>query len=128
MGPWLGNQLLMWLLDLTVDAITALWKLLAASAFSTPNVTTLPQVQAITSKALAVVNVSFILAIIAGGVTEMTNGTVQIRYGVNEVLPRLVIGWIAANFSLPICSQLTDLANALTTALTGEDVASPGAF
>src|SRR5438034_570223 len=85
-------------------------------------VATLPQVQAITGKSLTVVNVGFVLAIITAGITVMTHQTVQIRYSVSELLPRLVVGWIAANFSVPICSQLTALANALTGALTGEDI------
>src|SRR6266545_4598570 len=128
MAGWFGAQLLLWLLGLTLEAIKALWGLLANTAFSTPDVTTLPQVQAITSKSLIVVNVGFILAIITAGITVMTHETVQIRYGVGELAPRLVVGWIAANFSMPICSHLTELANALTQALTGEGVASPGAF
>ncbi len=128
MVGWFGTQLLLWLLGVVLEAIKALWKLLAGTAFNTPDVTILPQVQAITSKSLTVVNVAFVLAIIVAGITVMTNGTVQIRYGVGELAPRLVVGWIAANFSMPICSNLTLTANALTGALTGEDVASPGAF
>ena len=37
-----------------------------------------------------VVNACFILAIITAGIVVMTNGTVQSRYGVGELLPRLV--------------------------------------
>jgi hypothetical protein len=128
MAAFFGTQLLMWLLGLTLDAIKALWGLLAGTAFTTPDVTSLPQVQAITSTSLTVVNVGFVLMIITAGITVMTHQTMQIRYGVNELLPRLVVGWIAANFSVPICSQLTALANALTGALTGEDIVSKDAF
>ncbi len=128
MGAWIGGQLLLWLLGLTLEAIKALWGLLSDSAFTTPDVTTLPQVASINGKALTVVNVAFVLAIITAGVTVMTHGTVQVRYGVGELMPRLVIGWIAANFSTPVCGHLTELANALTKALTGDGVAAPGAF
>ncbi len=128
MVGWFGGQLVLWLLGLTLEAIKSLWSMLADTAFTTPDVTTLPQVQAITGKSLTVVNVGFILAIITAGITVMTHETVQIRYGVGEVAPRLVVGWIAANFSMPICSHLTELANALTGALTGESIAPTGAF
>jgi hypothetical protein len=128
MVAFFGGQLLLWLLGLTLEAIKALWGLLADTAFTTPDVTTLPQVQAIAGKSLIVVNVAFVLAIITAGITVMTHETVQVRYGIGELAPRLVVGWIAANFSMPLCSQLTELANALTGALTGEGVASQGAF
>jgi hypothetical protein len=35
-----------------------------------------------------------------------------------------VIGWIAANFAVPICANLIELANAVTTALTGDGITS----
>jgi hypothetical protein len=125
---WFGDQLLLWLLALTLEAIKALWGLLAGTALSTPDVTGLPQVQQITSRSLAVVNVGFVLAVITAGVTVMTHETVQVRYGIGEMAPRLVLGWVAANFSMPICASLAELANALTGALTGEGVAAQGAF
>lgn len=128
MVGWFALQMLNWLLGITLDAIKDLWGLLSETAFTTPDVTTLPQIQAISGKSLTVVNVAFILAIITAGITVMTHETVQIRYGVAETAPRLVVGWIAANFSMPICSQLTELANALTAALTGEDIASKDSF
>src|SRR6266511_257603 len=104
MVGWFGGQLVLWLLGLTLEAIKSLWSMLADTAFTTPDVTTLPQVQAITGKSLTVVNVGFILAIITAGITVMTHET------------------------MPICSHLTELANALTGALTGESIAPTGAF
>jgi hypothetical protein len=117
-----------WLAGRVLDALNALWGLLAGTVFITPDVTTLPQVQQITATSMAVVNTCFGLAIVTAGIVVMTNETVQIRYGVGELAPRLVIGFIAANMSTPITATLIEVANGLTGALTGEGIASAGAF
>jgi hypothetical protein len=52
-------------------------------------------------------------------------GTIQSRTGPGELIPRLVIGLIAANLALPICSTAITLANAVTGALTGQDITAP---
>ncbi|MEJ3741816.1 conjugal transfer protein TrbL family protein [Actinomycetes bacterium KLBMP 9797] len=129
MVNWLLDDVIKWLLAKAVLAsLNALWGLLATTAFTSPDVTVLPQVAAITSKAQTVVNVSFVLAVITAGITVMTHETVQVRYGIGELLPRLVVGFIASNFSTPLCKQLIVTANALTRALTGEGVGSQDSF
>ncbi|WP_271190330.1 conjugal transfer protein TrbL family protein, partial [Dactylosporangium matsuzakiense] len=128
MTGWLLDGAVSGLLLAVVGALNALWGLLSSTVFSTPDVSTLPQVTAITSRSMLVVNTCFVLAIIAAGIMVMINGTVPSRSGAGELLPRLVIGWIAANFAVPVCQTLVEVANALTAALTGETVASQGSF
>src|SRR4051794_17343450 len=128
MAGWLLNEAISWLAEAIQVTLTALWGLLASTAFTTPDVGTLPQVPAITGKAMVIVNAGFILAIITAGIMVMTNGIVQSRYGVGELLPRLVIGWIAANFAIPLCRNVIQFANALTEALTGDGVTSQGSL
>ncbi len=122
------NGAIGWMASAVVEIIKMIWGLLSGTAFTTPDVSTLPQVSTIVGKSMMVVNVCFILAIITAGIVVMTNGTVQSRYGVGELLPRLVFGWIAANFAMPICQNLISLANAFTTGLTGEGVDSKGSL
>ncbi|GIJ64411.1 hypothetical protein Vau01_119270 [Virgisporangium aurantiacum] len=55
----------------------------------------------------------------------MGHGTVQTRYSIGELAPRLVIGFIAANFAIPICRTLIDSANTITEALTVGDLSTP---
>jgi hypothetical protein len=117
-----------WLASAILAALKALWSLLAQTAFTSPDVTMLPQVATISSRAQLVVNTAFVLAIIAVGVTVMTRETVQVRYGVGDLVPRMVVGFIAANFATPICSQLIQTANALTGAVTGDGIAAAGSF
>ncbi len=128
MAAWLINGAIAALAGITLAVIKALWGLLSQTAFSTPDVTTLPQVIEITGRSLTIVNVCFILAVVTAGIVVMTKETVQVRYGISELAPRLVIGFVAANFAIPICQQLVVLANALTQALTGDGVASTDSF
>jgi hypothetical protein len=125
---WLFNAAIDWLTHLILDGLNALWSLLLQTALNIPNVTTLPQVQDITKTSLVVVNICFVLMILAVGVVVMGKETVQTRYGLAELGPRLVIGFIAANVSTLLCDKLITFANALTFALAGETVASDGSF
>ncbi|GAA4734268.1 hypothetical protein [Phytohabitans rumicis] len=128
--PWgiavdvLLDQVVKWLAGVAADVINTVWGWLAATVLVVPNVTALPQVQAIHDRSLAVVNVCFILAIIAVAVVVMARGTVQMRYGFTDLAPRLVIGFVAANFAMPICDALITFGNAVTRAITGQDIAS----
>jgi hypothetical protein len=128
MATWLLDGGVSWLAGITLAVITALWGLLSQTAFTTPDVTTLPQVAEIAGTSLTVVNVSFVLAVLTAGIVVMTRETVQVRYGIAELAPRLVIGFVAANFATLLCRQLVVVANALTRALTGESVSATGSF
>ncbi len=128
MAAWLINGAITWIAQAILAILKMLWGLLSDTAFTTPDVSTLPQVTDITTKAMLVVNVCFVLAIITAGIVVMTNGSVQSRYGVGELLPRLVVGWIAANFAIPLCHNLVEVANAVTEALTGDGVTSQGSL
>jgi hypothetical protein len=119
MADWLADGILSWLQTQVSDTINALWSLLLSMLFIVPDVTALPQVQAVAGNSLTVVNTCFVLAIVATGVLIMTQHTVQIRYGADDLVPRLVIGFITANFAMPICSQLIVICNSLTRAIAG---------
>jgi hypothetical protein len=116
------------LTSLLAAILGLLWDL-AASALTTPDVTAIRQVDVMAATALGVVNVTFIVAILAVGILVMGHGTVQTRYSLGELAPRLVIGFIAANFALPICGALIEVANAVAGALsvgeldTGQSIA-----
>jgi hypothetical protein len=125
---WFLDQLIESLLAATTQTLNGLWRLLAATAFFTPDVTAFPQVAALNARSLLVVNVGYVLAVLAAAVVVMANGSMQVRYGVGELAPRLVLGFVAANFSAPICRAFTQGANALVRALTGEGIASEQAL
>jgi hypothetical protein len=128
MVDWLMTQLIAWLTDFVLDALTGLVDVLRHTAFFTPNVTELPQVRAIWSQNITIVNTCYTLAVLAAGVMAMTHETIQVRYSVKDLAPRVVFAAIAANFSLQWCSLIFDTANSLTWALTAGPVAGPTAL
>jgi hypothetical protein len=121
---WALDKAVSWILDAVRDTLNLIWKLLASTLFHLPDVTGLPQVQTLAARGLLVVNTGYVLVIIVTGLLVMTQGSLQIRYGAGELLPRLVIGLGAANFATPICVALITVANALVQALTGRGIAS----
>jgi hypothetical protein len=112
------NGLVSWLAARVLDLLGGLLTFLTSTIFTSPDVTILPQVKAIADKSALVVNASFILAIIAVGVATMVGDTVQMRYGVKELVPRLVVGFVLSAFAVPLTSVLIEVANALTGAMT----------
>ncbi|MEV4708313.1 hypothetical protein [Actinoplanes sp. NPDC049316] len=119
MTDWLMDGLVTWLAEQVVDLLSGLLALLASTLFASPDVTVLPQVTSIADKSALVVDSCFVLAIIAVGIATMTGDSVQMRYGIKELIPRLVVGFLLSAFSVPLTGQLITIANALTTSMSG---------
>ncbi|GAA4259911.1 hypothetical protein GCM10022255_086510 [Dactylosporangium darangshiense] len=132
MGGWLADQIigpiLTWFAETVIGALNALWELLSATAFVSPDVTELPQVTAFASTSLGIVNTVYVLAFLWTGILVMGRDTIQSQVGPGELIPRLVIGLIAANFAIPLCSTIIGLANSFTAALTSQDITAPGSM
>jgi hypothetical protein len=109
-----------------LGALLLLWNLVPGFAMTSPDVTVLPQVVAVSSRSLLVVNTVYVLAVLAAGVVVMARENLQLRYGIGELAPRLVIGLVAANLATPLCRALIVGANAVTAALTGDSLLSAG--
>ncbi|RLK24705.1 hypothetical protein DER29_2636 [Micromonospora sp. M71_S20] len=128
MGLFL-DQVLDWLTEAILDCLTTIFDLITSILLTTPNVTALPQVQALTGRSVWIVDTVFVLAFVAAGVLVMAaGGGEQSRYTVKDLLPRLVVGFTAAHFSQLACAQLIDLANALTGAVSEGGYDDDGAF
>jgi hypothetical protein len=119
---WALDNALDWILDNVRDALNLVWTFLASTLFHVPDVTSLPQVQTLATRSLLVVNTGYVLVIIVTGIVVMAHGSVQIRYGAGELIPRLVLGLAAANFATPICVAIIGAANVLVQALTGQGI------
>ncbi|MFC4148023.1 conjugal transfer protein TrbL family protein [Micromonospora mangrovi] len=116
---WLLDQILDWLATGILAALDALFGVISSALLVTPNVTGLPQVQALTGRSVLVVDTVFVLAFVAVGVLTLTaGGDERSRYTVKDLLPRLIVGFVAAHFSQLWCDMVIDLANALTATLT----------
>jgi hypothetical protein len=66
-----------------------------------------------------VANTIFVLLVVAGGVIVLGFQTVQTRYAIKQIAPRLVMGWLAANLSWPLITTATQLGAALAVTLAG---------
>jgi hypothetical protein len=125
---WLDG-ILDWFAQLLLDSLNTMIAVITDVLLITPNVTALPQVQALTGRAVLIVDTVFVLVFLAAGVLTMTNqGDERSRYTVKDLIPRCVVGFIAAHFSQLIAGQMIDLANALTGALTEQNWDQDGAF
>jgi hypothetical protein len=125
---WLLNQILEWLVAALLGAFNAIAGVIEHTLLITPDVTGLPQVQALTGKSTWVVDSVFVLAFVAVGVlTMVAGGDERARYTTKDLLSRCVVGFIAAHFSQLLCGQAINLANAITRALTGDTFDGLGA-
>jgi hypothetical protein len=113
------DSMVNWLAEKVVDLLGGLLLLLSSSVFLSPDVTVLPQVQAIADRSSLVVNACYVLAVIVAGIVVMVGDSVETQYGVKELVPRLVVGFILSTFAVPLCSVLIEVANALTVAMVG---------
>jgi hypothetical protein len=119
---WLYDWLLQWLTEQTLGLFGELLSLMTARFFVSPDVTVLPQVQQLAGWSLAVVDGVYVLAVTAAGLMQFTGG-VEARFQVKDLLPRLVFGFVAANFGVEVCRLLIEAANAVTGSLAGEAAA-----
>ncbi|MFD6694220.1 hypothetical protein ACIBSS_22720 [Micromonospora aurantiaca] len=119
MVNWLMNGLVDWLAERLQDLLGGLLAYLSSSMFLSPDVTVLPQVQTIATKSAYVVNACFILAIIAAGIATMAGGSVEMRYSIKDLVPRLIVGLVASNFAVALSAALIEIANALTVSMVG---------
>jgi hypothetical protein len=117
---WMLNQILSWLTGLILDSLDGIFNLLTHALYVTPDVTGLPQVAALTTRSVWIVDTVFVLAFVAAGVMTITSGTsAGARYHIKNLAPRLIVGFVAAHFSTLFCGQAIGLANALVGSVAG---------
>ena len=115
---WLIDGIMDWLVKTILNILDGVLSLISEALLVTPDVTGLPQVQALTGRSIWVVDTIFVIVFVAAGaLTMVAGGDERSRYTVKDLLPRAVVGFVAAHFSQLIVSRLIDLANGLTGAL-----------
>jgi hypothetical protein len=119
---WILDGIFDWFADKILDVFNALIGAITGALLKTPDVTVLPQVQALTDRSVFIVDTVFVLVFVAAGALTMSaGGDERSRYTVKDLLPRCVVGFVAAHFSQLVAGKLIELANALTAALTDVD-------
>jgi hypothetical protein len=123
------DGILDWFAAAILEVLNALIGAIAGALLITPDVTALPQVQALTGRSIWIVDTVFVLVFVAAGVLTMAaGGDDRARYTAKDLAPRLVVGFVTAHFSQLIAGTLIELANALTGALTANTVDGDGAL
>ncbi len=109
-----------WVGELVDSALAQVWALLSTGLLVNPDVTAVPRVVELWQLSLRIANATYALAVLVGGIYVMAHQTVQTRYGLGDILPRLVVAGLAANLNLLLIRPLIELGNAVSVALTGE--------
>ena len=123
------DGILDWFAHAILEVLNALIGAITHALLITPDVTTLPQVQALTGRSIGIVDSVFVLVFVAAGVLTMTaGGDERARYTAKDLLPRCIVGFVTAHFSHLIAGTLIELANAVTDALTAQDFNGDGAL
>jgi hypothetical protein len=111
-----------WFSGLVKDALDPAMVLVGRTLLSAPQIAGNAAVQSYWQASLGVADALLVLIVVAGGVLVMGHETLQSRYALKDVLPRLAVAAVAVNLSLVICEQMVSIANALAAGLLGGGV------
>lgn len=120
---WMMQPLLDWLTRAVFASLDTIFGWLTGGLLHNPDVTVVPQVQALAGRSVWIVDTIFVLAFIAAGITTMAGGASEkARYHIKDLAPRMVVGFIAAHFSQVICAKAISVANAVVAAIGADQV------
>ncbi|MDF5757606.1 conjugal transfer protein TrbL family protein [Spongiactinospora sp. TRM90649] len=120
-GDLINNQINAWFTNLVALAIKPLLELLAVTLLATPDVVGNERAFDLWKATVVIADSGFVVLATIGAIAAMGHETVQTRYAVKEVLPRLLVTVLAVNASFTVCGKAIELANALSRALLGQD-------
>jgi hypothetical protein len=106
-------------------ALSPILELLAATALSTPTLDQLPGIGELWQNSFGLVLAVYGLLILIGGVVVMSHESLQTRYSIKEIGPRIPVAFLASMLSLFFVDKLIRLANAFSTAILGSDLNPP---
>lgn len=111
-----------WFRNLVTSAASSLLDALGRTVLATPDPETNPRIRDLWTTTVIIANTCYGLLVVIGGLIGMGYETVQTRTAVKDILPRLVVGFVAANVSLGLVGQAVRFTNALCQAFTGQGV------
>lgn len=101
------------------SALNPLLELLSSSLLTTPELSDLPRIGQLWSANWQLVLAMYGVLVVAAGILLMAHETLQTRWGWRELLPRLVVGFVAGAMSMTLAAHAIRLANGLAAALAG---------
>ncbi|MGH3826146.1 MAG: hypothetical protein ACRDQX_03080 [Pseudonocardiaceae bacterium] len=118
-GGCVTNAISAFFRDLVTAALNPLLDLLSASLLSTPSPESLPRVSQLWNQSWEILLACYGLLVMAAGILVMAHESLQARYSVKEIAPRLVVGFLAGALNLVLATKAITVANALVTAVMG---------
>ncbi|MFF9897758.1 hypothetical protein [Streptomyces longispororuber] len=101
------------------SALAPLLELLGDTLLTTPTPGSVPRIGELWTDSWKITIASYGLLVMVSGIVLMAHQTVQTRYSVRELGPRIPLGFLAAGLSLPLANEAVKLANALSMAVLG---------
>ena len=117
MIDWMMNQFIDWFSSALSGCLDVLLSVMGGTTLLVPNVTIIAQAHEIWAHTLGIVNIAYVLVLVAGAAIALSYETIQIRYTVKDLAPRVVFGIVAANLSFDWCNRIFVLAQQLLNAL-----------
>jgi hypothetical protein len=111
-----------WFRGLVTSALNPVLSWLGRTVLATPEVAGIGRVAQLWQVTLGIADGFFVLLALVGGAVVMSHETLQTRYAAKEIVPRLVVGVIAANASLAVAGVAIRLADAFSGAFAGGGV------
>ncbi|MFD2480334.1 hypothetical protein [Amycolatopsis albidoflavus] len=111
--------------DLVTAALSPILDLLGHTVLTTPTLDQLPGVGELWDNSWQIVLACYGMLILIAGIVVMSHESVQSRYSIKEIGPRIPIGFLASALSLFFAEKLIRLANALSAAVLGDGVNPP---
>ncbi|WP_275295864.1 hypothetical protein [Amycolatopsis sp. La24] len=99
--------------------------LIGHSALSTPTISDLPGIGELWNGSWELVVAAYGLFILAGAILVMSHESMQTRYSLKEIAPRIPLAFIASALSLFLVDKIIRLANGLTQGVLGDGVSPP---
>src|SRR4051794_16538305 len=97
---WLLDSIVDWLTKKILACVDGLIDTITTALLATPDVTTLPQVQPPPGGSVLIAALPFVLFFVAPGVPPVTaGGDEAARYIAKDLVPRCIVGFVAAHFS-----------------------------
>jgi hypothetical protein len=106
-------------------ALSPILELIGHTALSTPAISDLPGIGELWNNSWEIVVAAYGLLILLGGIVVMGHESVQTRYSIKEIGPRIPIAFLASALSLFFADKLIRLANGLTLGILGSGVNAP---
>ncbi|WP_410630969.1 hypothetical protein [Amycolatopsis sp. cmx-4-83] len=100
--------------------LNPLLELLGKTLLTTPEPDQLPGLGAVWTGSWHILLTAYVILVLLAGLIIMSYQTLQARYTVKEIAPRLVIGFLAGTLSLFLMTKGIQVANALSAAVLGE--------